>query len=401
MGKPPTRKLYSIAACLAACFTLTTQGELPPKFFEIEHWAEFISDTGLSEQWQKHSEEFHRWSKTWEQFTKTAEAEFNDILRKEIRMLSDQSNLTLDPWGGIDQESNFIPPIRSLSNHEGVPINDFGGDRTIRQIPPFYRLAELLGLGTNRLDLEFIHIDPSLEKAEGLGYLITARARNEIVARFADALTEDSIEIKRLRIDSYLPFSHTELVMGPNVPLRKFRVNPPVPRYLTAEPEKRRWHQEQIGSKLPDQAAEIFPSVALRRDYESSVRALRLRANDILKTLRKKSLQKLDARLRTQLPPHHSSVVELFRVWETSQPNLHSSHYWSQALIPAPEAVQTQIEILLMKPPIELLEDLAAKQARLAKLSLINGLRQQLQGTARERATEQYLNMVILFGFSK
>ncbi len=393
MNSPRRKHLRPLIIGLVGHLTLVAPKTALSDTQNLEYWNSYISTPELRQHWQSQTKEFFQWSRDWQTLTNKAEEELSKILQQEIRGLSDQPGIVLTPWGNLDQETNFLPRITSLSNHEGPPITDYGGNATHRTIPPFYRLAELLGLGTNRLDLEFVHIDPSLEKAPDLGYLVTTRARIEIITRFAETGLQESIEIQRLRIDSYIPFNHTEVVMGPDVPLRKYRITSPGWKFLTKEPLL--WHQEQIGSRLPEQAGLVFPSLAQQAQQTDAVQALRKKAARKLGDLGTTVRSKLTTNLRDYLNRSGTVNLATFRTWETSTTAAPETHFWNHELSSPHKAIEIVEAASDTSSPLDLLRQIASKQTQVARNALINGLRMKLDGEARVRATEQYINLVL------
>ncbi len=91
----------------------------------------------------------------------------------------------VNPWAGPEQEPDWWPDWTEIgiTNLPGVtkplPAGVVG-----RWIPARYRLAELLGLGSNHIHASVLLVDPALETSSNPRYFVESRIRYTVVGTF-------------------------------------------------------------------------------------------------------------------------------------------------------------------------------------------------------------------------
>lgn len=138
----------------------------------------------------------------------------------------------VDPWLGADQEHGWRPDWTEIvvTNAprmlKSIPAGVVGG-----WIPARYRLAEVLGLGTNRVHAAMLLVDPAFETSSNPRYLVESVIRYTLVGTFspvsersadghvrtnapADSL---ALETYRRELDSRRRVIHLRIHAGPEV----------------------------------------------------------------------------------------------------------------------------------------------------------------------------------------
>jgi hypothetical protein len=160
-----------------------------------------------------------------------------------------------DPWGGLDQETGFLPPIEGItfSGFESPTINE----GLLQAIPTRYRLAEQLGLGANALQLELSFIDPKPKSRIPYGLEVTNRVRHALISHFTLKGHEAPIETMRYAITSVSRFGTLTFNYGPGVKPHKTGIasgNHSGAVYM------RTWKKERLAERILEEGVALKPS---------------------------------------------------------------------------------------------------------------------------------------------
>ena len=362
----------------------------------LERWGQEIDTEALANRWQEQCDHYSFIGMNWQTFATTLEARYDKILQAQLKELWPEQDLRLNPWGAVDQETNFTPPFDQVRFPFGPVIENYGGKETKQRIPGLFRLAELLHIGTNELKLEASRIDPSFHTHHPQEYAIVSRARNDLIGTFR--VDEGAIEIETLRlsVESRLPTGYAILRMGPELPLRKFGI-----QYIDFRKDysqngygRRAWDRQQLGSLVTEHAIEILPSQAQRRERNEAIIELRRNVTSNLKAHQNSLLQRLGSTISTKVTSLKNEIESL-KNWERASINLTESHHWSTELISPSDALDAMMSQEIKTSPSEFITQLAQSQSQLALQALLNGLRRQLPEPSQASANERYLAFII------
>lgn len=81
----------------------------------------------------------------------------------------------INPWGDMDQQIHYIPSLGSLHYWTGKRVSTPMPSGVEKAIPNRYRLAEAMGIGTNRVHLSISIEDGQLFSSTLYGFHIAAR----------------------------------------------------------------------------------------------------------------------------------------------------------------------------------------------------------------------------------
>lgn len=395
------RRIYSrILSFVVFGFTAGTQaGEAQAIHSYLELWAPKLSEAVLADQWREQVENFVSIKTEWQRYVSEFESAYHEILANRLEQLNPNQELSLDPWGSIDQETGFIPPFDEVRFPLGPVVDNYGGNETKQRIPPLFRLAELLKIGTNQLKLEATRIDPSFQTHNTSEYAIVSRARNDLVGTFHPDESSLEIETLRLSVESALPTGYALLRMGPEVPAHKFGIHyiDFFGDYMQHSYSRRPWERQRLGSLVAEHATQVLPSLADQKESKNLILELHQAVATGLQQMQDELLQQL----HTNLPPAPDSLtnyVRSLRNWERSPTPNPNVRFWSNELVGFSQALTAFREQAEPKSPIAFIAHYADSQARLSQRALLNGLRQQLPEPYRAAANERYLAFIIESG---
>ena len=359
-------------------------------------WEQYIDNTTLAKRWQERLKNYFSIQKRWQTYTGSLAAKYPKIVQEQLKELWPEQDLTLDPWGSIDQETNFIPPFDQVRFPVGPAVENYGGKETKARIPSLFRLAELLRIGTNVLKLEAWRIDPSFHAQGNRDFAIVSRARNDIVAIFQHHEAATEIETLRLSVESRLPTGYAVLSMGPDVPLRKFGIEyiDFQKEYMRDFYERRAWDRQQLGSLVAEHALQILPSRAHQREREKAITQLRQAVTTSLQQLQSRLLQHLETSLSSE-SVSLKIEIEALKNWERASITTPESHHWTAQLISPSGALQPIKSQEITSSPIDFVPQLAQSQSWIAFKALLNGLRRRLPDALQASANERYLAFII------
>lgn len=362
----------------------------------LKRWEQDIPNDALAIRWQKQVKNCSLIEKRWQMLATSLVAKYPTLLQEELKKLWPEQDLRLNPWGPLDQETNFIPPFDQVKFPFGPAVDNYGGAETKRRVPSLFRLAELLGLGTNVLKLEAWRIDPSFHAHGNRDFAIVSRARNDIVAIFQHHEAATEIETLRLSVESRLPTGYAILRMGPEVPLRKFGIE-----YIDFHKDysqggfqRRAWDRQQLGSLVTEHAIQILPSQAQQRARNEAIIKLRKTVRSSLEELQKRLLQRLDPAFSSKMASL-APEIESLKHWEQASISNPESHHWSDRLIAPSGALDAMTSQGSTASPSDFVTQLAQSQSRLALQALLNGLRRQLPDELQASANERYFAFII------
>ena len=100
-----------------------------------------------------------------------------------------KQEISIDPWASEDQETHFLPSLPPVERADPLGnqlLEPLEPQSIVTLIPPIYRLAEALGLGTNRVHWEAHAFDPTLVSMPGrpISYHTKARLRYLLIGQY-------------------------------------------------------------------------------------------------------------------------------------------------------------------------------------------------------------------------
>lgn len=167
----------------------------------------------------------------------------------------------MDPQEGPFQECGFFPAVPNrIPFQDGAELTkDIPSAFLSRLIPPEFRLAELLGLGTNQVRGEASYIDPKLTSTHGFtpGYAIESRIRYEFVGFLQCDKFETKVETFRRSIESRSRAPSSTLNFNPEKLKHYAARDIPFQDYTGAAFLCRIWELEKLGEKFAEQSRTV------------------------------------------------------------------------------------------------------------------------------------------------
>lgn len=281
----------------------------------------------------------------------------------------------LRPWAGADQEPHWQPDptevpldaLRALPLPPGV---------VGRWIPREFRLAEVLGLGTNALRAETLLLDPALETGSRPRYLVESRLRYVLLGRFHSPGGAPLLETFRRELDTRRRVTHLEIHAGPDVrPERTGDLDRGTE--LANSGRNGGWHNDQLTNRLARHSSLRVPSEAQTELDREGRAALHVR---------------VAARLQEWLDRHRRAFLQ-----QAAAANIEAPLDAALAGLTTPPATTA---------PLALLPDWAAQLPRLPELAVppdepllarrlaLADLRRQIADLSPERQTEAALRLL-------
>ncbi|MEW6158580.1 MAG: hypothetical protein AB1813_14200 [Verrucomicrobiota bacterium] len=192
--------------------------------------------------------------------------------------------ITIDPAAGPLQETGFFPslPARIFFQQQELPkpslkqdsnskwiiagdeTTTSGGTLTLtknipasflsRLFPPEYRLAELLGLGTNRVRGEVFYLDPKLSASIGMvpGHDVESRLRYEIIGYFRGQSWDQGLNVETFRrfMDSRSRVASSVINIGPLIQPKHYYLNDRRISEHQGQDFFRIWDLEKLGERF-------------------------------------------------------------------------------------------------------------------------------------------------------
>lgn len=266
-------------------------GQAPRSFVEnrIEELADQIDDPVLAAEWDRMTESRQRYLQSLHRAQTLLRTQSEFALSSALTRRGLDSKLyRLDPWAGLDQETDFFPPIRKAYFPSGHATARTGGTAVLRQFPDRYRLAELLKLGTNSLRLEVSFLDPELHSSFPHGRSVVCRVRNDLVGVFTLNPT-NTIELFRFTLESHSRFSAYSLNLGQDVKPHHFGIIPRdiVEAYVRQISTLRSWEKERMDERILSEGVPAGRSQQQRSRERASEQAAAQAIEDALRELRR------------------------------------------------------------------------------------------------------------------
>lgn len=167
--------------------------------------------------------------------------------------------IKLDPWGALDQENSFRPNLGRLRFWTGHPAGTAVPKAAIKAIPPQYRLAEAMGLGSNKMVLEPSIEDGQLFTSTIYGFHIAHRVRFALIGTFLPNQETSAIRTLYQSILSRERINTQEVHLGPDVKPHQIALSRRLLRDYSKDHLQTIWNLEHLDLKYPDH----FDSVML------------------------------------------------------------------------------------------------------------------------------------------
>ena len=242
----------------------------------------------------------------------------NETSRLSKIQVSDEVTAVVNPWGRDDQETNFfptLPPILREDPLEDQELEAINADTLAPKIPPRFRLAQLIGLGTNMIRWNATPFDSSVVTYRGrpVSYRTMVRLRYTFHGEFTPFQTG------ALPIESFRAYRESRSycergVVTIDIPwsIKHYRVlNYSVRRMTTSSPTP--WIKERLHENLADNLNEISLvgaefserktlTISLKKEISRSLNDWKSKmARSAIERLEQQNLSKSDQLLKSLL----------------------------------------------------------------------------------------------------
>ncbi len=305
--------------------------------------------------------------------------------------------LALNPWGGIDQETHYQPRFSNLKYWTGSPALTPVPPSLHDSIPSRYRLAEMLGLGTNQVHIELSFIDAKLFTAIDYGFDITQRIRHDVTGSFQLQETGVSVETFRRMIESKSRIGTREIDLGPEVKPHKvgFRSISPSDAANSVQ-GTRAWEQERLDQRLALESRPVGPSASQQNDEHQRNSAINEAISRKLESLQETVIAAQTLFLEeSPMAERLDNTIAALQAWETS-------HSDSSSCLIRPMSPRLIGKQMLEKQIVDQgksnsaiqLDELLPEQIRAATLTMAHGLLHRVPEAVQPVALEIFTAML-------
>ena len=189
-------------------------------------------------------------------------------------VVEDSMTARMNPWGGVDQTLAFEPELPPLAYWNHVPAETPLPEGISRSIPDRYRLAEVMGIGTNSVHIEVSAEDGELFTNVESGYHIAQRVRHTLIGQFWLKGENLPVRFFQYSILSQGRLNTHDIRLGPEVKPHQFKLKRrPVEALYRTGLGNRIWKEERLDLRFP----EGFNAVLLSPEQARLQHALELR----------------------------------------------------------------------------------------------------------------------------
>ncbi|MDA1276850.1 MAG: hypothetical protein O2960_22770, partial [Verrucomicrobia bacterium] len=299
--------------------------------------------------------------------------------------------LKLDPWGGIDQETNYQPRFSDLKYWTGSPALTPAPPSLHDYIPSRYRLAEMLGLGTNQMRIELYFIDAKLFTAIDYGFDITQRIRHDVTGLFQFKQTGVTVETFRQMIESKSRIGTREIDLGPEVKPHKVSFKSiSAADAANGNQGTRAWEQERLDQQMALESRSVGQSERQKQDERGRIATINRAISSELESLRNTVVAaQISFINESSMAEHLDETVVQLQDWEAIHSDFSSCliRPMSRTLL-GKHLLATRIAGQLESSSALEVPSLIDEQIQFATLAIAHGLFHRVPESARLHAFE-------------
>ena len=231
------------------------------------------------------------------------------------------SDPPLDPWGGIDQKTGFVPQI-DLVRWVPKGRSKRPDEKTLLSLIPHpFRLAEQIGLGRNSLHLQAQFIDPRFHSRVPYGFSVESRILHALFGTFTWQST-NQVETFRYQIESASRRSSATANFGAGVKPHHIGISQEEIEKSYNLDKLRAWEIENLQLRILNEGAPVGLSAELQKSQALNLKKLRLELRSILTQWAGEAEERTGAALVNSMElAEFMEVSSALRDWKTMKPS--------------------------------------------------------------------------------